>query len=497
MCIRDGSTLPTGRVSAYFLMNLKLASQLFSLRDLRNGILGVVVVFGGLGLAGLTIYAQQAGDMRLTGISAVASLVFVLLILIFVVPPLARNAGREASQMNLPFEFTTGGAVILVLIVIVGFSAWNTGNNLLFLVLSFLIAAMVVGFFAGSICLKKLDVTMRFPETIFAGEPTPILVSINNRKRLFPTFSVVVEVRGKERLRSIAAAELDAILPAWIAKRLGHAPVVRRTLNHFVHVGARRSLEAKTEHIFPHRGRLLIKDFELSTKFPFGFFRHRRRLPAREAELIVFPKLNDISPDLENLPLDLGKRTSGRRGSGLDLLALRDYQPQDDLRRVDWKATARTRQLTVREYAAEDERRATIIFDTRVAKSGAENVPLCDKISAEQSGKPVVASEKFESGASLAASLLAQFASEQGEIRLVIDDNAGEYGVGRAHLYESLKLLALAEPNFSAAGTSLELESNIERILNETGDSHRFLVTANGTAGLSPDLLQRLKIIGF
>lgn len=477
-------------------MNLRLASQLFSLRDLRNGILGVVVVFGGLGLAGLTIYAQQAGDMRLTGISAVASLVFVLLILIFVVPPLARNAGREASQMNLPFEFTTGGAIILVLIVIVGFSAWNTGNNLLFLVLSFLIASMVVGFFAGSICLKKLDVTMRFPETIFAGEPTPILVSINNRKRLFPAFSVVVEVRGKERERSIAAAELDAILPAWIAKRLGQAPVVRRTLDHFVHVGARRSLEAKTEHIFPHRGRLLIRDFELSTKFPFGFFRHRRRLPAREAELIVFPKLNDVSPELENLPLDLGKQTSGRRGSGLDLLALRDYQPQDDLRRVDWKATARTRQLTVREYAAEDERRATIIFDTRINESG-QTVPIRDKISAEQSGKPVVASKKFESGASLAASLLAQFASEQGEIRLVIDDNAGEYGVGRAHLHESLKLLALAEPNFAAAGASSELGSNIERILNETGDSHRFLVTANGTAGLSPDFLQRLKIIGF
>ena len=43
---------------------------------------------------------------------------------------------------------------------------------LLFLVLSFLAASMVVGFFAGSICLKKLDVKMRFPETIFAGQET-------------------------------------------------------------------------------------------------------------------------------------------------------------------------------------------------------------------------------------------------------------------------------------------------------------------------------------
>ena len=131
-------------------MNLKTLRQLFGLRDLRNAVLGSSVVFGGLGLVTLTLWAQRAGNTRLAGIAAAVSIVFVLLILIFVVPPLARSASAEASQMNLPFEFTVGGAVILVLIVIVGFSAWNTGNNLLFLVLSFLAASLVVGFFIGN-----------------------------------------------------------------------------------------------------------------------------------------------------------------------------------------------------------------------------------------------------------------------------------------------------------------------------------------------------------
>ena len=152
--------------------------------------------------------------------------------------------------------------------------------------LSFLIAAMFVGFFAGAVSLKKLDVKMRFPETIFAGEKTPILVSLHNRKRLFPALSVVAEVRGKERDRSIADRQLRAILPAWIAKRVGKPPIVRRTLNHFVFVRRGETVEARADHVFPCRGRLLIEDFELSTKFPFGFFRHRRRLPARETELI-------------------------------------------------------------------------------------------------------------------------------------------------------------------------------------------------------------------
>ena len=346
-----------------------------------------------------------------------------------------------------------------MLILIVGFSAWNTGNNLLFLVLSFLIAAMVVGFFAGSICLKKLDVTMRFPETIFAGEPTPILVSMNNRKRLFPAFSVVVEVRGKERERSIAAAELDAILPKWMAKRLGQRAGCPANAQSFCsRRRADKRSRAKTEHIFPNRGRLLIKDFELSTKFPFGFFRHRRRLPAREAELIVFPKLNDVTTEIDNMPLDLGKRTSGKRGSGQDLLALRDYQPQDDLRRVDWKATARTRQLTVREFAAEDEIRVTVIFDTRYPpkagktfRSAKRSPPskAANRSSPPNNLKPVRASRHRS---------LLSLSANKAEIRLVIDGDIGEFGIGRSHLHDSLKRLALVEPNFSADATSSEPE---------------------------------------
>ena len=194
-------------------MNLKKLVQLFSFRDIRNATLGLSVVVGGLGLAFLTLWAQRNGDTRTAGYAAAASVVFVLLIFVFVIPPLARSASTEASQMNLPFEFTVGGAVILALIVIVGFSAWTTGNNLLFLVLSLLVASLVVGFFAGNLCLKKLDVKMRFPETIFAGEATPILVSLHNRKRIFPTFSVIAQVRGNERETSILFDEIKEILP--------------------------------------------------------------------------------------------------------------------------------------------------------------------------------------------------------------------------------------------------------------------------------------------
>ncbi len=478
-------------------MNLKTLVQLFSFRDVRNAILGFSVVFIGLSLAFLTLYAHRTGNNSMAIFAATSSLIFIVLILLFVVPPLARSASQEASQMNLPFEFTVGGAVILVLITIVGFAAWNTGNNLLFLILSLLTASLIVGFFIGNFCLKKLDVKMRFPETIFAGEPTPILVSLHNRKIFFPTISVVTEVRGREREKSILFDEIKQILPERWTEKITRPPIIKHTLDYFIHIPRRRSTENTAEHIFPRRGRFIIKDFELSTKFPFAFFRHRRRLSAQAAEIVIFPKLVSIDEETTDLPLNAGKFVAVKKGLGQDLLALRDYQPMDDLRRVDWKATARTRRLIVREFSAEDERRVTVAFDARIfGEAEGKTLTLREKIEAEQKGKAVSpVSQRFEAGVSRAASLLAHFAEEQSEIRLITGGEIGEFGVGKEHLNESLKRLALIEPNFDeSAEFSFEA---LEEVLSERENSYTFFITAEREANLADELVQKAKIVNF
>ena len=46
-------------------------------------------------------------------------------------------------------------------------------------------------------------------------------------------------------------------------------------------------------------------------------------------------------------------------------------------------------------------------------------------------------------------------------------------------------------------GSSSEPFFRLERILNESDDSHLILVTANGGRGISTEVLQRLKIVEF
>ncbi|MCA1639323.1 MAG: DUF58 domain-containing protein [Acidobacteria bacterium] len=338
---------------------------------------------------------------------------------------------------------------------------------------------------------------MRFPETIFVAEPTPILVSLHNRKRIFPTFSVIAEMRGNDREKSILFDEIKKIVPEKWAEKLTRPPIINHTLDYFVHIPRRDSVENKVEHIFPRRGRFIIKNFELSTKFPFGFFRHRRRLSAQETEIIIFPRLAPIDDEATDLPLEVGKFVTQKKGLGQDLLLLRDYQPLDDLRSVDWKATARAQRLIVREFSAEDDKRMTVVFDTRLPQETKEKkLTLRERIEAEQKGEKLSPiSEHFEKGVGITASLLANFTEEQADIRLIINDESGEFGIGKKHFYECLKRLALVEPNFDeAAEFSAE---TIEEIFTERENSYTFLVTGKREQELPGEIVQRAKVVYF
>lgn len=62
-----------------------------------------------------------------------------------------------------------------------------------------------------------------------------------------------------------------------------------------------------------------------------------------------------------------GRHASRLRGRGLTFEELRDYRPGDDIRTMDWKATARLRKPHVRVYTEERERPVLLVVDQRVS----------------------------------------------------------------------------------------------------------------------------------
>src|SRR5262249_39152768 len=147
-------------------------SQRAVVKRWRNTILGTLLVLGGCATAFFTIFARHLGEPSLAGVGAIASLLFALLITILVVPPLARSAYLEVANRGLPLEVTAGGVIFIIILVVVALAAWNTGNNLLFLVFSIMLSTLFVSWAAARLTLRDLTVAARFPDHIFAGEPT-------------------------------------------------------------------------------------------------------------------------------------------------------------------------------------------------------------------------------------------------------------------------------------------------------------------------------------
>ena len=162
----------------------------------RNAILGTLLVIGGLSAAAITLLARQTDNYALSAGAAVLSLISAALMLIFVVPPLARSARLEVKRFDIPLEITSGGAIFVLIVLVVGFAAWNTGNNLLFMIFSLLCSSVFVGGVAARASLRDLIVSARFPDHIFAGEAAPVIVTLRNAKRVFPSFSILIEARG-------------------------------------------------------------------------------------------------------------------------------------------------------------------------------------------------------------------------------------------------------------------------------------------------------------
>lgn len=61
-----------------------------------------------------------------------------------------------------------------------------------------------------------------------------------------------------------------------------------------------------------------------------------------------------------------GRHASRLRGRGLVFADLREYRPGDDVRRIDWRATARTGRTHTRIYAEERERPVQLVVDQRL-----------------------------------------------------------------------------------------------------------------------------------
>ncbi len=195
--------------------------------------------------------------------------------------------------------------------------------------------------------------------------------------------------------------------------------------------------------VFPKRGVYRQDAFGLRTKFPFGLFEKTRRVDS-PIELVVYPHVEPAEQTYEILPLISGEMASNYRGRGNDLHSIRAYQPTDSARFVDWKLSAKTGSLKVREYAREDERRLMLVLDPFV---GPPRNALGKLAEAEHE-------TRFERAVSLTASIAWYFQEINAVMQFRTDRISTPMAPAGEIIYDVLRELAVIEPNRTETGGS-------------------------------------------
>lgn len=211
-------------------------------------------------------------------------------------------------------KIAPSGYIYILITIVLSVGAVNTGNNLLYIVASLLLALMLLSGLSSLGNLFFLDISLVPPQEIFAGVPARF--NINIKKRMGNSFFLSCEtIFGTARLPNIKGR---SEIPLWLT--------------------------------FPRRGRVPIDNIKIHSGFPLGFFR-RFKTYSLDLEVLVYPR---------PIPRAMPSLTGGFRGSKTkdsvqgelsdEVKELRDYRPPDPLRWVDWKATARRGMMIVRDF---------------------------------------------------------------------------------------------------------------------------------------------------
>lgn len=292
------------------------------------------------------------------------------------------------------------GTVFIVMTVLAVPMAWNTGNQLLYLLLAGFAAFLCVSLaWALLFSLRGLEMRRDAPYAVQRDEPFWVRLRIANHSRYLSGFFVRIERAGD----SDHVSGFIPVLPRQRAAVLN----IRETLS--------------------RRGVHRIQPYELASGFPFGFIDRRRHF-VDNLEVVVYPRVFAVRTTV------LEQYNAGRHtpqnigGDGDEFFNLREYVVGDDVRRIAWRVSARVGRWVVREMTRSRSRFVVFSLDT-IRKSHVENYET-----------------RFEDAIELVASLAVTLLRQHYNVAIHTPGMQLEGGEGTAHELRILDLLARIEP---------------------------------------------------
>ena len=276
--------------------------------------------------------------------------------------------------------------------------------------------------------LAKLSVDIDLTDKkIFAGEETEFKLSLTNAK-ILPVFWLTVQFHFRKGMNLIGG-EKTGTLP-------GNRDLFFDIFNLSLYQKLNRHYQVKPEK----RGVYYLGQGIMETEGFIGLFSQKQSLTS-SLELLVYPQIYPVDDQIITRLFARGeKMTDGWiMVDPINRAGVRDYQPSDQRKQINWKVSARHQQLKSDIYHPSKAGEIEIILDIRSADKSWEGI---DKA-------------KLETAYSLAGSLARQFLNKGIEVGFLSNGQANigegsrvEPGNHPGQLEEILTALAYLKPHF-------------------------------------------------
>lgn len=210
--------------------------------------------------------------------------------------------------------------------LVCGFIAWNKGIMLLYVMVAFLLAVILLSYLYRFFNLKGIEVSKTMPNIVTAGSTfeCDYHVSSAGRKHLIGLQDSIRPINEVNAQYSLDAEE-DTLNKTLFFTQIKEDVLVKESV------------------YVPKRGVYVSDSVQLSCSYPFGILPHCIKQPIDPKKLYVLPAVFSIqSMDALLVNQDShGNILSLRTGSGDELSEIRPYRKGDEFKHIHWSATAK------------------------------------------------------------------------------------------------------------------------------------------------------------
>ncbi len=214
-----------------------------------------------------------------------------------------------------------------------GFAAINTANNLLYLITSLMMAFMIISGIISYYNVKFLEVSFLKAQDFFASEPGKALFSIKNKKP-WPSFLI----------NTFIAKDLNQEIRRFFFKKYKALEIIDEASVFMLKAKEEKSIELTV--LFEKRGHYKDMEIYIASDFPFGFA-YREIKYHIPVDIYVYPTPKPCSNSMTHFKSDKGFI---KVSDGQELYQIRRYQDEHP-KYINWKASAKMQKLMVNDFS--------------------------------------------------------------------------------------------------------------------------------------------------